>query len=137
MRKADDELAGLRWQYLNDPKFHALVTEIVHHKHGEMIADRDRYQEALERIDTRRKVRNLTEACNVAHGALHGWGGAGNERTERDRYLAVVAAAQGFADHVANEDHGNAEGECFGCGQTWPCFVERLHLALTALAAKS
>ena len=47
--------------------------------------------------------------------------------------VEVARAAQGFADHVASEDHGDAEGECFGCGQVWPCFVERLRDALAKL----
>ena len=53
-------------------------------------------------------------------------------QTRYARALAVVEAARGFADRVANEEHGDYEGECFECGQSWPCFVERLRAALAA-----
>ena len=40
MSQLDDELAGMRWQYLNDPKFHALVTTVV----------RERYREQMDAL---------------------------------------------------------------------------------------
>lgn len=74
----------------------------------------------------------------MSQDAVERWAAETNRVTLkecRERYLkalAVVEAARGFADRVANEEHGDYEGECFECGQSWPCFVERLRAALAA-----
>lgn len=57
--RLNDELAGLKWLYLNDPKFHALVTLVVRGKHTDLVTTIDRLKE--ERDEANTQVARLTE----------------------------------------------------------------------------
>jgi hypothetical protein len=85
-----DELAGLRWQYLKDPKFHYLVTEIVQAKYREHLDQITDLQSQLTAAQERE--RELTAGLRVALDDL----------LDIDHWGATRQKHQGALDKILN-----------------------------------